>query len=111
MGTLVRTAIRAEDLAARCGGDEFAIFFHDADPEAAALCATGLAARLRGARHGDACLKGASIGLVCLSVPPADADTLFALADAAMYEAKRRGTAGVVVRHDLEPSRPTAGVH
>lgn len=86
--------LRAGDTAARVGGDEFLVLLDDvASSEAAVAVALRLAEALRapyelgGRRH----VSTASIGV---AVGPGDfptADAMVAAADAAMYDAKRRG--------------------
>lgn len=88
----LRGAVRGADVPARLGGDEFAVLLcdtapADVDAAAARICAAVAAV---GGRY-PGCGLGASVGLVHLAEPPADAAELLRLADAAMYEAKRDG--------------------
>ena len=84
----IRANLRRDDRAFRLGGDEFAIVLHDATPAETAAVQQRLEAAIatldiRGAR------VGASIG-VATSAGTDDAGALLELADARMYEAKRR---------------------
>jgi diguanylate cyclase (GGDEF)-like protein len=83
---------RATDLAARWGGDEFAIVA----PETSADEALRLAARVRESLHrGQANTRTpttVSIGITDLArIEPPGAEALYAAADAALYEAKASG--------------------
>ena len=84
----IRANLRRDDRAFRLGGDEFAIVLHDATPAETTAVRQRLEAAIatldiRGAR------VGASIG-VATSAGTDDAGALLELADARMYEAKRR---------------------
>lgn len=98
LGGVIRSTLRAADVGARWGGDEFAILAPNT-PEEAALA---LAERIRALiphQRAEWPLSG-SIGVTTLAPGPglesADAATLMRAADAALYEAKRRGRDMVV---------------
>jgi diguanylate cyclase (GGDEF)-like protein len=80
--------LRAADLAARVGGDEFAVLLSDTDDAGARV----VAERLRSAIE-DTVVAGrrlrVSIGIACGIAPFASPELLLASADAAMYEDKR----------------------
>ena len=85
--------VRATDLVARMGGDEFVVIVEDAVlPEAAETVARKLIAEMRqGIDIGPtALLATTSIGITCTDAP-VDAETLLAAADAALYAAKQAG--------------------
>jgi diguanylate cyclase (GGDEF)-like protein/PAS domain S-box-containing protein len=100
----LRAAIRETDLAARVGGDEFAVIVEDtgSDPAAAAgdlaeRLADAVAAAIR-LPHGGQVRVSISIG-VATSGPDSDADTLMREADRDLYVHKRTRAA----------SRPISG--
>lgn len=78
----------------RLGGDEFAILLPDADLEAAAVVAQRVQdhiAQLPFMFEGQTCHVGSSIGVAVFPQHASDTMMLTAVADAAMYEAKKRG--------------------
>jgi len=90
----VQTIVRSGETIARLGGDEFAILIEDVvDPADVG----GLATRIVDAlatpfKHGVTEMHvSASVGVALLRDGARDADELLRNADAAMYEAKRRG--------------------
>jgi diguanylate cyclase (GGDEF)-like protein/PAS domain S-box-containing protein len=85
--------VRAGDLLARMGGDEFALLLEGAGPEdAAAVAAKVLQALELPFRHGGQTMKvGASIGITLAPVDGRDVEELLSNADLAMYRAKEQG--------------------
>jgi diguanylate cyclase (GGDEF)-like protein len=81
--------LRATDLLARYGGDEFLLLLPECPVEEAMV----VVARLRGATPAD---LTCSIGLTS-SIGDEDADRVLSRADEALYDAKRQGRNGVVV--------------
>lgn len=82
------------DLAARLGGDEFAILLGGAGPVQALAFARRLHARLAAPYDlgaGTPIRATAAIGIACAPLHATRAKALAERADAAMYEAKRRG--------------------
>jgi diguanylate cyclase (GGDEF)-like protein len=91
---LVRQHVRGEDVAARIGGEEFAVLL----PEAAPADADRFAERLRAAiaaaffaPGGEPRQVTVSIGLADLAPGRNERSSLLRAADAALYEAKERG--------------------
>jgi diguanylate cyclase (GGDEF)-like protein/PAS domain S-box-containing protein len=94
----IRASMRSGDLAARLGGEEFAILLCDSSPEGAARFAerlrTRVAQNLRIPGKPEEAVT-ISIGLAQIR-PDEDADAALARADQALYEAKRQGRNRVV---------------
>jgi diguanylate cyclase len=89
----MRTDARQTDLAARIGGDEFALIA----PKTDATEAAALGDRIRGlVEHHDAIGVTISVGVATLGPELPDAQALLRAADAALYEAKHRGRNRVV---------------
>ncbi len=89
----LRDAKRATDSAARWGGDEFAILLEGADASATRRVAESVLTRVRDkpvAFTRGQLIASVSIGAASTATPNADLD-LFAVADRALYEAKRAG--------------------
>jgi diguanylate cyclase (GGDEF)-like protein len=89
----LRDAKRSTDSAARWGGDEFAILLEGADVNATRRVAEGVLERVRAKpipfTRGQL-TASVSIGAATATKPAFDID-LFAIADKALYEAKRAG--------------------
>ncbi len=100
---LLAGSVRAEDAVGRLGGDEFLVVMPGADPTAA----TGVVERLRAAIAGYAFpllpgsgdepppAVGYSLGVATAPHDGRDAQALLAVADHAMYQAKRSGVAPI----------------
>jgi diguanylate cyclase (GGDEF)-like protein len=98
-------AMRAGDMVARIGGDEFVVLLErlDPDPQAAAQAALAVADTVRAALAAPLDLDGqgyriaASIGVVLALPGGSSAHDLLREADTAMYHAKAGGRNGVVL--------------
>jgi diguanylate cyclase (GGDEF)-like protein len=98
----IRETVRTSDVAARLGGDEFAVLFVGTRAEAAEATAQRLLARLERITELYPGLHlGASIGMAMYPTPPKSAEDMIRAADAAMYEAKRRGKRRVVLSQPI----------
>jgi diguanylate cyclase (GGDEF)-like protein/PAS domain S-box-containing protein len=100
-------SVRATDLAVRLGGDEFAVIIEGArPPDAVEAVARKLIAEMREEIDidGTTLVATTSVGIACADAPT-DAVTLKAVADAALYEAKRAGRNTWRIR----PVAPVAG--
>ena len=99
VGSVIHTALRESDVAARWGGDEFTILAPNTSREAAFTLAERVRCEIAG--HVSTWPLTASIGVATHEADedgmPADSGALMRAADTAMYEAKRRGKNAVVV--------------
>lgn len=100
----IRQQVRASDLVARFGGDEFVIL----QPETAIESAQGTAERIRAAAYAASDAAGVersvSVGVATFPKSARDADGLFRAADSALYSAKRQGKNRV----EIAPVAPAA---
>jgi len=90
----IRAGIRASDVAARYGGDEFVVVLPETDQAGALRVGEKLRfdlSRLGVRGNGDLITTSASIGLVSYPEDGRTSLELMRRADLAMYEAKRRG--------------------
>ena len=87
------STLRADDTAARFGGDEFAVLLEETDTERAAVLADRIVVEL--SKPFDVADRevfiGASIGVAIVTDEASDPDTLLRNADMAMYQAKNAG--------------------
>ncbi|TYT25077.1 GGDEF domain-containing protein [Luteimonas viscosa] len=94
IAAIVRQHVRGDDIAARIGGEEFAVLL----PEGGSAAAQALAERLRAAVAGATFSPGGvpqritvSVGVATLALPGGTRSALLAAADAALYRAKHEG--------------------
>jgi diguanylate cyclase (GGDEF)-like protein/PAS domain S-box-containing protein len=95
VGRALDERIRDPDIAARIGGDEFAVILRDIDLAQARTVAEELRLAVAGADRERDCT--ASVGLCRLHGDVPDAETCFRAVDRAMYRAKGQGRDRVVV--------------
>jgi diguanylate cyclase (GGDEF)-like protein len=96
LGRVLLDTIRAGEVAARIGGEEFAILLPDSDGISAAPLAERIQTRLREWDASPMPLT-VSIGIACVSAAVSSWDRLLSKADDAMYEAKRSGKNRIVL--------------
>ena len=103
LAAIIRAELRESDTGARWGGDEFTIIAPKTTKAAAVLFAERIRSRI--AQHDAEWPMTASIGIATVDWSEdgsdRDAHTLMRDADAAMYEAKRRGKNTVAAAPDL----------
>ena len=105
---VMRGDIRATDIAARYGGDEFVLMLPETDLSGALRVADKVRvdiSRLALPHNGAMIRTSASIGVVTFPEDGRTSVELMRRADLAMYEAKRRGR-DQVVRYAREPALP-----
>jgi diguanylate cyclase (GGDEF)-like protein len=104
----------ATDLAARYGGDEFAVFLRGTSQQRAYSVSETIRTSVR-RLTGPAAAAGAnsatlSIGLACIRPEPSSSPReLFTAADTALYEAKRRGRNQTHCQASMAPAAPPFG--
>jgi len=90
--------LRKSDIAARYGGDEFAVILPETDLAAASTIAGRIAAGISGVRldaSGDRVISfTASIGYAACGPESPDRESILGVADRLMFESKRRGPGG-----------------
>lgn len=96
--------IRASDLAARFGGDEFCVLLVDADEATAISIAARLVAEISRAYTDVRTRVGASIGIAIYPEAANTLDALIAAADTALYRAKNSGRNGFAVAASVTPA-------
>lgn len=107
----LRLAVRASDIVARYGGDEFVVVMPDTDLAAARQVADRVVASVRAVRHplsdGSEGQVACSVGLALFPTDGRTAARLLRSADAAMYRVKRGGgDAHGRTEHAAIPARP-----
>jgi diguanylate cyclase (GGDEF)-like protein len=105
MAKAVVPMIRSEDVFARYGGEEFVVLSRSTDPPSASVVSDRIRSLLEGYRfefEEQRIAITVSVGLAAMPNPAIQSpEDLVALADKALYEAKRRGRNRVVTPDDL----------
>ena len=91
LAKVLQEETRGIDLAARLGGEEFAVLLTETDAERGAEVSERLRAAIEGADTDEVAHITASFGIAEFPASANSAQELFLAADAAMYEAKRAG--------------------
>jgi diguanylate cyclase (GGDEF)-like protein len=100
---------RVIDVAARLGGEEFALVLPNTDVDGGYLVAERMRHALRRAFHNDPLPVTMSFGIASYPDDGTDATTLFQSADSALLEAKKQGRDRTVLYSRLQPGRSPAG--
>ena len=95
VGATLKAGTRRLDTPARLGGDEFALLLPDTSPQAAAALVERLRRWLGSALAGRGHSTSLSMGAVTFEVAPSSGPEMVALADGAMYRAKRAGKGSI----------------
>lgn len=107
IATILKTHLRATDLAARLGGDEFALLLPETDYAAAGIAIEKVVTLMNEAMQAEGWPVTASVGAVTFGVAPPSVDDLVAAADRLMYAVKRGGKNAV--RHEYISDATTDG--
>ena len=91
VGDAMRRTMRASDLCARMGGDEFFVLMPETDGDAARSIVGRLQGELTEQASADGPRVTFSIGVLTFEQPPRDADAAVTAVDELMYEVKRAG--------------------
>ncbi len=96
--------LRASDMVARIGGDQFVVLLPEAGAAPARLTVEKLRTALSDVVPAHGWRITASIGVATFLVPPESVDALLAAADRLMYQAKQSGTN--TVAHETQNEAP-----
>lgn len=104
VGSLMRRVLRAADIPARIGGDEFAALLWNTELPEARFIAERLVEAV--ARLDEGTGLGASVGVIVFHHPGISPEDLLREVDALMYTAKREGKSRVVSSERGKPPHP-----
>jgi diguanylate cyclase (GGDEF)-like protein len=88
---IIRSSLRASDVAARYGGEEFLILLTETEPEKALHFADRLRSEVEGIRSQDKKTATVSVGVASFPDDGDDVESIIREADVALYRCKRRG--------------------
>jgi len=88
---IIKSSLRATDLLARFGGDEFVVLLPNASTEAAAETLERLRESIESSMRAERCDVTASIGAVAYQHAPISLEDVIRAADSAMYAVKHSG--------------------
>jgi diguanylate cyclase (GGDEF)-like protein/PAS domain S-box-containing protein len=100
IGAILQNILRAEDLAARMGGDEFAIVFPENNYESARMAIQKTHRMLTEMAKDHKWPVSFSIGMVTFSVPPTSVEEMVRAADDLMYSVKHNGKNSIATSFD-----------
>jgi diguanylate cyclase (GGDEF)-like protein len=106
----LKSALRAQDIIARMGGDEFLVVCPDTDLAAAAICAERMrkAVEALPVAGGHPAGRSVSIGLAVRDAAMGNPDALIKAADQGLYVAKQRGRNRVASVQRTSPGATSA---
>jgi diguanylate cyclase (GGDEF)-like protein/putative nucleotidyltransferase with HDIG domain len=106
VGQLIRNSIRATDIGARYGGDEFAAILLHTSAEGAGMVAERIRQGLQSSMEQRGIMLTCSIGIACWRVDGITRETLIQAADKALYAAKSAGRNQVCLASKLNVVEP-----
>jgi diguanylate cyclase (GGDEF)-like protein len=108
IGGVIVSAVRTTDKVARFGGEEFVVLLREIEPDAALLLAERMRQQVEAmvVRHGEEDVRVTlSLGVALVDDCDRDVEALIERADAALYEAKRRGRNRARIASSIELDR------
>lgn len=106
VGQLINNSIRATDIGARYGGDEFAAILLRTSAEGASMVAERIRQGLQSSMEQRGIMLTCSIGIACWRVDGITRETLIQAADKALYAAKAAGRNRICLASKLEVTEP-----
>jgi diguanylate cyclase (GGDEF)-like protein len=104
---IFQDSLRHSDVAARLGGDEFALLLHGLNPAAAGKFIANLHDEFRRAFERERLTVTCSIGCAVFDSSVPDTNDVIRVADALMYDVKRRGKNSVLVGDYTRAATPS----